>query len=190
MSTGETAMPTPFLRVSRSLEADWDPVYRELLPRIYNYFRYRVGPGPEAEDLTSETFVRAWQARERYRGDLGAFSTWLYTIAERLAIDHFRSRKDYAPLELAEHIPAGLTPEDLAAQQSDALRLAHLLAGMPERDREVLALKYGADLSNREIARLRGLTESNVGTILHRSILALRAKWFAEAEWKETSDER
>ena len=183
-------MPLPFRARPLALGADWDSLYAELLPRIYNYFRYRVGPGPEAEDLTSETFVRAWQARERYRRDLAAFSTWLYTIAERLAIDHFRSRRDYAPMELAEHVPGGLTPEELAARDSDARKLAALMAALPDREREVLALKYGADLSNREIARLRGLTESNVGTILHRSILALRAKWFAEEERKEMADER
>ncbi len=70
-------------------QADFDELYRRELPRIYNYFRFRVGDGPLAEDLTSDTFVKAWHNRRRYRRDLGAFSTWLFTIARRVAQDHW-----------------------------------------------------------------------------------------------------
>lgn len=180
MTTSETLMPARILPLAPAREADWDALYAEQMPRIYNFFRYRVGPGPEAEDLTAETFHRAWEARRRYRRDLSAFSTWLFTIAQRLAIDHYRARRDHAPLEAAENIPGGPTPEDLAAQRSDADRLSKLLTTLPERERELVALKYGAEMTNRAIARVSGLSESNVGTILHRVILDLRARWTAE----------
>jgi RNA polymerase sigma-70 factor (ECF subfamily) len=158
-------------------EADWDAVYAEQLPRIYNFFRYRVGDGPAAEDLTSATFEKAWQARHRYRRDLAAFSTWLYTIARNVAVDHYRRRRDHAPLEAAAQVHGGATPEELAERRSDVEKLSRLLSGLPDRERELIALKYGAGLTNRAIARQTGLTETNVGTILHRTVKELRAGW-------------
>jgi RNA polymerase sigma-70 factor (ECF subfamily) len=163
--------------VVAATEGDWDAIYAEQLPRIYNYFRYRVGDGPEAEDLTSITFEKAWRARDRYRRDLAAFSTWLMAIARNVAVDHHRRRRDHAPLEAAAEVAGGESPEDLAERRSDRDRLARLLASLPERERELIALKYGAGLTNRAIARMTQLSESNVGTILHRTIQDLRAGW-------------
>jgi RNA polymerase sigma-70 factor (ECF subfamily) len=136
-----------------------------------------VGDGPEAEDLTSTTFVKAWTARHRYRRDLAGFSTWLMTIARNVAVDHYRRRRDHAPLEVAQHVAAGETPEEMAVRRSDFERLHGLLAALPDRERELVAMKYGAGLTNRAIARQLKLTESNVGTILHRTVQALRAGW-------------
>lgn len=160
-------------------EADWDALYAEQLPRVYNFFRYRVGDGPEAEDLTAVTFEKAWRARDRYRRDLGAFSTWLLTIARNVAIDAYRrdAARPHVPLDAAAELAAGPTPEETAVLRSDCERLSRLLAGLPDRNRELLALKYGAGLTNRAIARLTGLTASNVGTILHRTIRDLRDDW-------------
>jgi RNA polymerase sigma-70 factor (ECF subfamily) len=158
-------------------EADWDALYELELPRIYNFFRYRVGDGPEAEDLTSITFEKAWRARDRYRRDLASFRTWLFAIARNVAIDHFRKRRDHAPLEEAEGLPGGETPEDTVIRRSEVAHLSHLLGLLPERERELLALKYGAGLTNRAIARMTGLSESNVGTIVHRTVALLRAGW-------------
>jgi len=156
--------------------ADWDRLYAEQLPRIYNYFRYRVG-ADDAEDLTSETFGKAWRARHTYRRDLGAFTTWLYAIARNVAIDHFRRHVPLESLDRAAHIAAPGNPEEDAVRASDAARLAALLTSLGERERELLALRYGAGLTNRTIAKLSGLSESNVGTILHRAIAELRARW-------------
>lgn len=158
-------------------EEDWDAIYAEQLPRVYNFFRYRVGDGPVAEDLTSRTFEKAWQARHRYRRDVAGFGTWLYAIARNVATDYFRARRVHAPLEEAVHVSAGGTPEEDAEQRSQFERLAALLALLPERERELIALKYGAGMTNRAIAKATGLTESNVGTILHRTVVQLRAAW-------------
>ncbi|HET7617579.1 MAG TPA: sigma-70 family RNA polymerase sigma factor [Vicinamibacterales bacterium] len=159
-------------------EPDWDQVYAEQLPRVFNFFRYRLGDTAEAEDLTARTFEKAWRARHRYRRDLAGFATWLLTIARNVAIDHLRARQRHEPLEAASAMPApGHTPEQQAVRQSDAQRLAALLATLPPRERELMALKYGADMTNRAIARATGLSESNVGTILHRTVESLRARW-------------
>ena len=161
-------------------EADWDALYADQLPRVYNFFRYRVGDGPVAEDLTSLTFEKAWVARLRYRRDLAAFSTWLMTIARNVATDHYRRRRDHAPLDAAEPVAAGLTPDELMTRREDFERLARLLAELPERDRELVSLKYGAELTNRAIAKQVHLSETNVGSILHRAVQKLRAGWELE----------
>lgn len=158
-------------------KVDWDAAYADQLPRIYNYFRFRLGREVDIEDLTSRTFEKAWLARTRYRHDLAGFSTWLFTIAQNVGTDYLRSRRSHAPLEVAVDLASESTPEVHAAHDSDLLRLARLTAQLPERDRELVALKYGAAINNREIARLTGLSESNVGTILYRIVQTLRSQW-------------
>lgn len=157
-------------------EVDWDAAYAEQLPRVFNFFRYRVGAA-DAEDLTARTFEKAWVARHRYRRDLGRFGTWVMTIARRLAIDHLRSRRRHLPLEAGMDVSSGPSPEELAERKSDAARLARMLVTLGERERELVALKYGAEMTNRAIARMTGLSESNVGTILHRTVQQLRMGW-------------
>ena len=158
-------------------EEDFAQLYRAELPRLYNFFRYRVGDEQLAEDLTSETFEKAWRHRHRYRKDLAAFSTWLFTIARRTAIDHFRRHNPQASLESVNHLSAEQTTEEMVQEQFDLARLFALLAQCSDRERELVALKYGAGLTNRTIAGHTGLSESNVGTILHRLVKRLRAEW-------------
>ena len=160
-------------------DRDWDALYREQLPRIYNFFRYRVGEVAVAEDLTSLTFEKAWQARDRYDRDRSAFGTWLLAVARNVAVDHYRASKvrRTVPLEAVEGMSGGPTPEEITVRRSDAERLAELLSGLPEDERELLALKYGAGLKNREIAKVTGLSESNVGTRAHRIVMRLREAW-------------
>ena len=184
MATASAALSRLIPWTSAAAEADWDAVYTEQLPQVYNFFRYRVGDGPDAEDLTSTTFEKAWSARGRYRRDLASFKTWLFAIARNVANDYFRSAKQHVPLEEAEMLAGADNPEQDATLRSDCERLLRLLAPLPERERELLSLKYGAGLTNRAIARVTGLSESNVGTILHRTIADLRVRW----DGKETSD--
>ena len=158
-------------------EADWDSLFVQQLPRIYNFFRYRVANGTVAEDLTSITFEKAWRARLRYRRNLSSFSTWLFTIARNVAVDYFRQRKAEVPLEEITDCGDDQTPEAAAMRESESKRLSALLAGLPDRERELLALKYGSGLTNRAIAKVTGLSESNIGTILHRTITTLRTQW-------------
>ena len=177
MANDDTTVGRIWLGAKEARVTEWDARFAEALPRVYNFFRYRVGDGPLAEDLASITFEKAWRARERYREDRAAFGTWLFTVARNVAVDHFRSARPTVSLEEVEHLPGGPTPEELAERRSDAERLGRLLARRTDRDRELLALKYGAECTNRDIARLTGLSESNVGTILHRAVEGLRADW-------------
>jgi RNA polymerase sigma-70 factor, ECF subfamily len=159
-------------------EPDWEQVYAEQPPRVLNFFRYRLGDTADVEDLTARTFEKAWRARHRYRRDVAGFATWLLTIARNVAIDHLRGRQRYELLDVAAAVPSlDDTPEQRAVQHSEAQRLAALLATLAPRQRELIAMKYGADMTNRAIARATGLSESNVGTILHRAVEELRGRW-------------
>jgi RNA polymerase sigma-70 factor (ECF subfamily) len=169
------------LPVAATEEIDWDGVYREELPRVYGFFRYRVADRATAEDLTQTTFEKAWRSRTRYRQERAAVSTWLLAIARNVAIDHFRRSRAEQPLGEAEPA-AEATPETEALRRDERRRLAALVAGLAGRERELVALKFGAGATNRAIARLTGLSESNVGTILHRTTAALRAAWDARGE--------
>ena len=174
----EGTMPARVVGWISREQVDWDAVYAEQLPRVFNFFRYRCGNVADAEDLTSITFEKAWRGRDRYRRDKGAFSTWLFTIARNAAVDHYRARAPVVPLDEAALVATlAATPEDHTATRSDAARLAVLLRTLSDRDRDLIALKYGAELSNRDIAQATGLSESNVGTILHRAVQALRERW-------------
>lgn len=173
----EQALPRRLARWVAA-EPDWEQVYTEELPRVLNFFRYRLGDPADAEDLTARTFEKAWRARHRYRRDLAGFSTWLLTIARHVAIDHLRARRRYEPIDAAAAVPSrDDTPEQQAVHHSEAQRLAALLATLEPRQRELMAMKYGAGLTNRAIADATGLSESNVGTILHRAVESLRARW-------------
>jgi len=160
-----------------NLYVDWDAVYKQELPRIYNYFRYRLGDNAVAEDLTSTTFEKAWRARERYRRDRSAFSTWLFTIARNVATDYLRQHRADVSLDALHDHPAPDTPDTIYARHAEIAQLGALLAQLPDRDRELIALKYGAQLNNREIAKLVKLSESNVGTMMHRIVTKLRKQW-------------
>ena len=159
-------------------ELDWDAVYADQAPRVYNYFRFRLGRDADVEDLTSRTFERAWRSRASYRRDLAGFSTWLFKIAQNVRIDFINSHHgQHLPVDAAIDLPADGTPERDAERESDLARLSRLTKELPDRERELIALKYGAAINNRLIAQLTGLSESNVGTILHRVVQTLRSRW-------------
>ncbi len=175
--TVEEATPRNLTERAAPRDLDWSSVYADQLPRLYNYFRFRIGRQADVEDLTARTFEKAWRARAQYRRDLAGFSTWLFGIARHVATDYLRSARVHLPLEAAQDVAAGTTPEDEVVRGSDITRLAQLTTHLSERQRELIALKYGATLNNRLIARVTGLSESNVGTILQRTVEKLRAQW-------------
>jgi RNA polymerase sigma-70 factor (ECF subfamily) len=161
--------------------AEWEGFVKELLPRLYHYFCYRVGDGRVAEDLSAETFERAWVGRSGYQSKLGLRSQWIFGIARRVAADHFRRRKAAMQLNASGPIANEQSAEEASEQRAEFARLSELLRRLRARERELVALKYGAELTNREIARVTGLSESNVGTILHRVVARLRAEWDGDA---------
>jgi RNA polymerase sigma-70 factor, ECF subfamily len=171
---GATSEPVP---MTQTLPIDWDRIYVEHAPRVYNYFRFRLGNHADIEDLTARTFEKAWRSRTQYRSEMAGVSTWLFKIAQNVVVDHLRARRNHLPIDEALQLSAPDTPEKDAERGSNLARLTTLTQSLPDRERDLLALKYGAVANNREIARLTGLSESNVGTLLHRLVQTLRAKW-------------
>lgn len=164
-------------------EVDWAAGYEELLPRVYYYFCLRAGNRMDAEDLTAATFERAWRDRDRYRKDLGRFTNWLFGIAHHILISHYRKKQREHPSDLEEKIDnTSRSIEEDTAQKEQFERIVSVLESRPEREREVFSLKYGAKLTNRSISKMTGLTESNVGTILHRIVARLREELENENE--------
>ena len=159
---------------------DWDRIYTQHAPRVFNYFRFRVGASADAEDLTSRTFEKAWAARSKYRSDIAGVATWLFAIAQNVVIDYFRARRSHVSIDLVPDLEGTGAPQSEAEHDSDLARLALLTRELPDQQRELLALKYGAEATNREIAKLTGLSESNVGTLLHRLVQTLSSRWNQE----------
>src|SRR5579862_9942934 len=91
---------------SSTAEPDWNAVFTEQLPRVYNYFCYRLDNEADIQELTSKTFEKAWRARHRYRKELAGFATWLLRIAHNVAVDHLRLAREYAPPEALEELAA------------------------------------------------------------------------------------
>lgn len=182
MSAHDQPLRRAFGVTTTKFGPDWDAVYRRELPRIYNYFRYRLGDDALAEDLTSATFEKAWRARENYRRDLAAFSTWLLAIARNVATDHLRTRRWHVSYDSLHEHPAPDSPEATYARQAELEQLGALLKQLNPHERELVALKYGAELNNREIAKHLRMSESNVGTTLHRIINKLRERWGGRSE--------
>jgi RNA polymerase sigma-70 factor (ECF subfamily) len=147
--------------------ADPEPLIR----RVYAYVAYRIGDGPEAEDVTSETFERAVRGRATFDANRGTPTAWLFGIARRC---------------LAETVEKRLTtvaePEDrpadgnLEEQTVSRLTLASALETLEERDRDLIALRYGADLTAKRIAEIVGMETNAVEVALHRALARLRQR--------------
>lgn len=147
-----------------------------LIRRVYAYVAYRVGDGPDAEDLTSETFERALRYRKSYDPKKGEPVAWLLGIAKR-CIDGRGPRIELAS-ESVEKAAAG----DLEAETIRRLTVARAVGTLDERDRELIALRYGADLTARQIADLLGARTNAIEVALHRALGRLRATFGDEDE--------
>lgn len=151
-------------------------VYREQLRSVYAFHAYRVSR-EIAEDLTQETFERVVRHWRRYDPSLASERTWVLAIARNVQTDHFRRQAHRATVSTDEH-PLLLdtlteTTDPLARSLSQAA-LVEWLQDLGPREQEVLALRFGAELSAREIADLCGLTEANVHQITSRGLRRLR----------------
>ncbi len=138
-----------------------------LIRSVYAYVVYRIGPGPDADDVTSETFARALRYRDSYDPNRGEPLAWLIGIARRCIAA--RGEPDDVGDSLVEAVSSDL--EERAAQRID---LAGALATLSARDRELLALRYGADLTARQIGELLELRTNAVEVALHRALASLR----------------
>jgi RNA polymerase sigma-70 factor (ECF subfamily) len=151
---------------------------KPLIRRVYAYVAYRIGDGPEAEDVTNDVFERALRYRSSYDPSRGEPITWLLGIARRCADDALARPRLVSSDEARDQASA----QDLEAEALRRLDLSDGLAALDERSRELLALRYGADLRAREIGEVVGMRTNAVEVALHRALNQLRATLEATAE--------
>ena len=140
-----------------------------LIRRVYGYVAYRIGDGPDAEDITSETFERALRYQKSFDPQKGEPLAWLIGIARRL----IEGRPP--TLELAIDVPDQADAGDLEGATLRRIELSGAVARLEPRDRDLIALRYGADLTARQIAETLDLRTNAVEVALHRALGRLRA---------------
>jgi len=140
-----------------------------LVRRVYAYVAYRIGDGPDAEDVTSDVFERALRYRDSYDPHKSEPIAWLIGIARRCVADAAKP----LPEPMAEP-PAGAAPGDLEEDALRRLTITEALATLDGRDQELVALRYGADLTARQIGEQMDLRTNAVEVALHRALERLR----------------
>ena len=152
----------------------FESLYRRTFPKVYAYVASLLRDRSAAEDVTAAAFERAYRKRRSFRPSRGSAEAWLFGIARNAALDELRRRKRRAPL-LTEPEDVWSTPaEEQADAALDRLSVRAALATLDAADRDLIALKFAGGLSNAELARVLGLSESNAGTKLHRAVEKLR----------------
>jgi RNA polymerase sigma-70 factor, ECF subfamily len=156
--------------------ARFEALYRSARDDVYAYVATLLRDRAAAEDATALAFERAYRKRRSFDRARGNERAWLFGIARNAALDELRRRRRQAALAVDPQDPAAALAAD-GAGDDDALRRAlvrEALAALAPRERELVALKFFAGLSNAEIARVLGVSESNAGTLLHRAMAKLR----------------
>jgi RNA polymerase sigma factor (sigma-70 family) len=141
-----------------------------LIRRVYSYVAYLIGDGPDAEDVTSAAFERALRYQTSYDPARGTPLAWLLGIARHCVDDAVRERRRLTVLDPPE--PA--SNEDIEAEAVQRLTVAAAIERLDERARNLLALRYGADLSARQIGEVLGMKTNAVEVALHRALARLR----------------
>ena len=152
-------------------------LYEEYLDKVFRYIKYKVNNIQLAEDLTSTVFEKALANFSKYSNDKASFSTWIFSIAHNVVIDHYRvnrKRQTVSLEEVTDRSSSALSPEEELERKDERERLSVCLAELSQEEQEIIRLKFGAELNNRQIGKVLGLSESNVGTKLYRAIRKMR----------------
>jgi RNA polymerase sigma-70 factor (ECF subfamily) len=191
-TSGQLALRDPDIRLMLRVRDDDAGAFEELVElyqhRLVTVMHHLVGSADEAEDLAQEVFLRVYRARKKYR-PRAKFSTWLFTIANNLALNALRSRqrKPVVPLDLRDSGPLGPRPaEQLVQDRADpparcvqqqelAAVIRRALEGLNERQRAAVVLNKFEDMNYNEIADVMGLTTKAVKSLLSRARSNLRS---------------
>jgi RNA polymerase sigma factor (sigma-70 family) len=169
---GSPATPVP--RRGPLEQAAFDALFRGCAADVHAYAISLLGDRSAAEDVTALAFERLYRSRSRLDHGRGTPRAWLFAIARNAALDELRRRRRQPQCEL---------DEELSGDQDSGQALEHIerratvrdaLSALPLRERELVLLKFHGQLSNSELARALGISESNAGTRLHRALTRLR----------------
>ena len=154
-------------------------IFEAYYKRVYNYIYYRVNDHHISEDLVSITFEKVIAKLHTYSDTKAPFEVWLFAIAKNTVNDYCRKNKSQKLISIdifKELISKRKTPEEiiLTAEAND--KLLRALDTLTPRERNAIALKFGGNLKNKEVAKLLNITESNVGVLLYRSMKKLKKR--------------
>jgi RNA polymerase sigma-70 factor (ECF subfamily) len=160
-------------------------LYERYMPRVYRYVRTRTASADEAADVTQAVFVKAMASLSQYRPGRAPFAGWLFRIAHNAAVDTHRRRKpslawDELPESIAES--AADSPEDVVLKRERLDRLRVLVSRLDANKRELLALRFAAGLTSREIGAVVGKGEGAVKKQLFRIIASLKEQYVEEPD--------
>jgi RNA polymerase sigma-70 factor, ECF subfamily len=162
-------------RVARSTGVkEFEELYRASRDDVYAYVATLLRDRFAAEDVTALAFERAYRKRASFRAARGTARAWLFGIARNAALDELRRRARSAAIDAEPEDEASMSVEDEAEFGARRLAVRGALESLQPRERELVALKFFAGLSNAELAAVIGTSETNAGTRVHRAIHKLR----------------
>ncbi len=159
--------------------AKFKSLYLRWVNPVYQYLLYMVKSSAEAEDLTSQVFLKAYEQLPRYQ-HRGCFSAWLFTIARNMARDHFRRSWREMPIEAAGDAAPNLDLLGWAIHSDELRRLDELIRSLPDAEQELIRLRYVAGLTYREIGVLTNHSEEAARKNLSRLLSRLQNQWEAD----------
>ncbi len=163
--------------VARAVKRDaaaFGILYETHLDRIFRYIYYRVGSNGEAEDLTEQVFLKAWEAIDRYESRGVPFVAWLYRLAHNLVIDQYRARRVTVPLEdVGEAEEPGLDVVDAVEDKLDAEEIRLALRKLSAEHQQLIVLRFVEGLSHAEVAQITGKSEGATRVVQYRALQAL-----------------
>jgi RNA polymerase sigma-70 factor, ECF subfamily len=144
--------------------------------RIYSYLHMSVGNKHDAEDLTTQTFLKMLESIKRFRWQSAPFSAWLFRIAHNLAMDHFRARRRWQPEEDVPEPPGSEEPSaELEAMQSIGRQsMMELIDKLSPEQQQVLTLKFVFNFANADVATILEKTEGAIKSLQHRALASLQ----------------
>lgn len=155
-------------------------LYASQFDRLYAFVRFRTGDATSAEDIAAEVFARAW-TKVKDPTDRDAAVAWLFVTARRLVIDRYRRRRPIIPIGVPGRAePSAPPPEDAVIAAERRALLDRSIAGLSERERDVIGLRFVARRRNPEIAAIVGTSAGNVAKILHRALRKVRVELVAQ----------
>ena len=160
------------------MRPDFSQAYEDHVWQVYGYLAYRIRTRSEAEDLTQLTFERALKAWNRYDERKASIKTWLLAIAQNALIDHERRQSSRRQTSLSsDELSEATLPHEAGPEEDHGLspELAAALGRLNDRERAVVALRFGGDLPTAEIAAMLDLSVANVQQILSRTLRKLRS---------------